>query len=50
MLGRKFTRWVFGLVGGGILLQTASCTDQVTAIATSVTAGGVLYIIRRIIE
>jgi hypothetical protein len=46
-----FKQLVLGLVCGGVLFQAASCTDiatQVTAVATAVTAGGVLWIIRRI--
>lgn len=42
---------VLGLVSGGVLFQAVSCTDvatQITAVAATVTAGGVLWIIRRI--
>lgn len=44
-------RWVLGLISGGMVLQTmTSCTDVVTATATSITAGGVIYIVSRILE
>lgn len=48
---RYLKRLVLGLLGGGILYQAVSCTDiatQVTAVAATVTAGGVLWIIQRI--
>jgi hypothetical protein len=48
---RYLKQLVLGLLGGGVLFQAFSCTDlatQVTAVAATVTAGGVLWIIRRI--
>jgi hypothetical protein len=41
------------LLSGSILLQTASCVEfstGLTAIATSVTAGGVIYLVYRIVQ
>jgi hypothetical protein len=44
-------RWTFGLLTGAVLLQTTtSCADVITAGSTLVTAGGVIYIVTRIIE
>lgn len=40
------------LVSGAVLLQTSACADLsngVTAVASTVTAGGVLYIVRQIL-
>ncbi len=40
------------LVSGAVLFQTSSCVELssgVTAVATTVTAGGVLYIVRKIL-
>ena len=44
---------VLFLISGACLLQTAACTDQLlttTAISSAVTAGGVLYIVGRILN
>lgn len=40
-------------MNGGILLQTAGCVELglgVTSVATTVTAGGLIYLITRILE
>ncbi len=42
-----------GLASGAVLLQTTACTEfatSVTAIATTVSAGGVIYIVSRILD
>jgi len=41
---------VLGLAAGAMLLQTATCTEQVTALASTITAGGVLFIVSQIIS
>ncbi|HMQ15192.1 MAG TPA: hypothetical protein PKC49_04385 [Phycisphaerae bacterium] len=44
-------RWTLGLLSGGVLLQaTTSCADAVTATSSLVTAGGVIYIVSRILQ
>ncbi|MFO0838762.1 MAG: hypothetical protein U1D55_09555 [Phycisphaerae bacterium] len=50
---RVFIRLVAGFVCGGVLLQTAGCTDlaiAVTTISSALTAGGVLYLVRRVVD
>lgn len=40
------------IAGGAVLLQTSACADVtggVTAVASTITAGGVLYIVRQIL-
>ena len=42
-----------GLLGGSCLFQTPTCTDQaawVTAVSSAVTAGGVIYLVDRVIN
>ncbi len=44
---------VFGALGGSFLFQTPTCTQRATvstAISSAITAGGVLYIVDRIIN
>jgi len=41
---------LLGISSGAILLQTASCAATLTALSTSLTAGGVFFIIARILE
>ena len=50
-------RWkklfAFGLLGGAILLQTPACAEQaavVTAVTSTITAGGVLYLVGRVLN
>ena len=53
MLIRNWQKWAAVLACGAALLQVPSCTDAatvVTSIASTVTAGGVIYIIARIME
>jgi hypothetical protein len=50
MSRKLLKKTLLALASGLIVLQTASCTMQVTAISTSITAFGVLYIVRRIID
>lgn len=53
MLRRRWVAVMTALVGGATMLQTTACSNTaevVTAVATTVSAGGVLFIIRRIIE
>lgn len=52
---RTFANWMtrsgaLMLATGSICLQTAACADNITALASTVTAGGVLFIISRILE
>ena len=42
-----------GVLGGSLLFQAPTCADQaaiITAASSAVTAGGVLYIVNRIIS
>ena len=44
---------VVGLVGGSIMFQTPTCTqtaEVITAGASIVTAGGVLYLVDRVVR
>lgn len=53
MLIRNWHKWAAVIACGATLLQVPTCTDAatvVTGIATSITAGGVIYIITRIME
>lgn len=44
-------RWMLGLLSGGVVLQTmTSCAEAVTATSSVITAGGVIYIVSRILE
>lgn len=51
MRTRQWKRWALAALSGTILFQIPGCTDAaigLTAIATSVTAGGVIWLIRKI--
>jgi hypothetical protein len=53
MLIRNWQKWAAVLACGAALLQVPSCTDAatvVTGIASTITAGGVIYIIARIMD
>ncbi len=42
-----------GVLGGSFLFQTSACTERaalVTAFSSAITAGGVLYIVDRVIN
>jgi hypothetical protein len=41
---------VLALATGAVLLQTATCAQQITALATTVTAGSALFIVNQIIN
>ncbi|MBK9127975.1 MAG: hypothetical protein IPM13_09260 [Phycisphaerales bacterium] len=41
---------LLALVSGGVCLQVVSCFDVVTAVSSALTAGGVLYLVRRVID
>ena len=54
----KISKWkkmlAVGLISGSFLLQTnTTCTDQaqvVTAVSSVITAGGVLYVVDRVLN
>ena len=53
MFRRPWGKWVCLLAGGGMLLQTVSCLEATTwasNLANIVTAGGVIWLIRKITE
>ena len=53
MLIRNWHKWAAIVACGGMMLQITTCTDAatvVTSLATTVTAGGVIYIITRIMD
>lgn len=50
MTRRTIKLLLLGLSSGAVLFQTASCAATLTAASSLVTAGGVLFIIRRILE
>ena len=42
-----------GVLGGSFLFQAPTCTDQaalVTAVSSAITAGGVLYLVDRVVN
>jgi hypothetical protein len=50
---KTWKKWAITFLTGATLLQTPSCVETstvITAIATTVSAGGVLYIVGRIID
>ena len=54
---KRFRHWkktlVVGLISGSVLLQTGACTDEAiyaTAISSIVSAGGVWFIVDRILN
>ncbi len=52
-LYKRYKREALLMLSGSTLLQVTGCTDfnlAVTAIATSVTAGGVIYLIRKVMD
>ncbi len=53
MPSRHWNKLAAVLACGAMLLQVPACTDAatvITSIATSITAGGVIYIITRIMD
>jgi len=49
----KWMALLSALAGGSMLLQTSVCAEQAavaTAIASAVTAGGVLYLVSRVLN
>lgn len=51
--GIRWHRWMVAVASGAVLLQTTACVEfssTLTAIATTVSAGGVLYIVSRILN
>jgi hypothetical protein len=49
----NWQKWVLSLASSGMLFQITGCTEtaiNLTALATTVTAGGVIYLIVRIID
>ena len=51
---RNFIRsLLLAAAAGGVMFQASSCTDistGITAVATTVTAGGVIYLVVRVLE
>lgn len=52
---RNFTKrmWLLSLVGGGMLMQMPGCSDAflfISGLSSAVTAGGVIYLISRVLE
>ncbi len=52
---RKFgwCRWAVTIASGAFLMQTSACVElstSVTAVATTVGAGGILFIVREILS
>ncbi len=53
MRPKSWKRWALAMLSGGIALQTTGCADAavgVMTLASAVTAGGVLYIIQKIMD
>ena len=45
--------WLLSAVGCGVLFQAPTCTDAfqvVTSVSSIVTAGGVIYLVSRVLE
>jgi hypoxanthine-guanine phosphoribosyltransferase len=54
---KKRNRWkkllLVGVLGGSFLFQAPTCTERaawVTAFSSAITAGGVLYLVERVIN
>jgi hypothetical protein len=48
---RDWKRLALSMLSGGVLLQTTGCTDAalgITTIASAITAGGVIFILQKI--
>ncbi len=43
-------KWLLAVATGMITLQAATCAANLTALSTTVTAGGVIFIIARILQ
>ncbi len=46
-------RWTLAVLSGSVLMQVPGCTETaiaVTTVASVLTAGGVLFLVRRVIE
>ena len=53
MRNGQWKKLALAVLSGSILFQTTGCAEAslaLTAIATSVTAGGVIYLIRKVID
>ncbi len=51
MRNGRYRRLALALLSGSILLQAPGCTETalgITSVATSITAGGLLYLIQKI--
>ena len=53
MRKRDWKRLALSMLSGGMLFQVTGCTDAalgITTIASAITAGGVIFIIRKIMD
>ena len=53
MFQRLRSKWIAAVVSGSVLLQTTACIQNAVAVgsvSSVVTAGGVLYIVSRILR
>lgn len=53
MLKRSWSKWAYLLLGGATLLAAPTCaqvTSEVANLAEIVTAGGVIYLVTRVLE
>lgn len=53
MTSHKFRRLLLALSSGAVFMQVPGCTETaavVTAVATTVSAGGLLFLINRILD
>jgi hypothetical protein len=53
MKNRYWKQLALSMLSGGMLFQVTGCTDAalgITTIATAITAGGVIYIIQKIMH
>jgi hypothetical protein len=53
MKKHEWKKLALALLSGSILFQTPGCTDTalfITSVASAITAGGVIYLVRRVVS
>lgn len=49
MKTKAWKKWALAIATGSVLLQNATCAAQLAAVSSTITAGGVIFIISRIL-
>ncbi len=47
---RNIRKILLAVLSGALILQTPGCAETVSAISNALTAGGVLYLVRRVVD